>query len=293
MVKIVASFTTLPDRYDILEQSILSIRNQTLPPDIIYLTIPKIAKRLNKEYPSLPLNILNMCKIVAVDIDYGPITKIYGALFNEIDSDSIILSFDDDIIYPNDIIEKLVKHSKDYPEAAICATGALLHKDNLLFSSIYSTLKNAYPWNFVIGFDIPKEGRNIDLVFGVAGVLYRRRFFPPKEHLIEKFFKYALDDHAIFCNDDMLISAYLAKNNIKRKIFNDLPLIDPKNGSNDSLSNDLYEMIPRLNKAYTALKKEQFFQEMEKFNFTETPFFRIAAVLVVIIIIIIILYYII
>src|SRR5438045_920235 len=103
MVRVVASCTTLPDRYDNLKIMLKSLKKQTHPLDEIYLTIPKRAHRLNKLYPSLPTEIKQICTPVYIDVDYGPITKIYGALAHETDSDTIIITVDDDNIYPPDL----------------------------------------------------------------------------------------------------------------------------------------------------------------------------------------------
>ena len=304
--RVVATFTTLPDRYSILTQSLKSLKEQTHPPDAIYLALPLIAQRLQKEYPPLPMDVEKMVTVVRSPVDYGPLTKIYGALMSEHDPATIIISCDDDIIYPKDLVEKLVAHAQAEPQSTICATGALLCHHNLLFSSIYSTLKHAYKWNAIIGFSVPPTGRNIDLVFGVAGVLYRRGFFPATgPGLTEltapgptglspvlKFFELALQDRDIFCNDDMLISAYLAQQKIKRKIFPDLPLIDPRNGSADSLSGDLMVMVPRATRAFAALRKRGFFtvEEMEPLDLNETPAFRIFLLVLIFIFAIIVFY---
>jgi len=61
------------------------------------VTIPKISARLNIEYPPIPDDITKLCKIVHIDVDYGPITKIYGALISETDPNTIIISCDDDV----------------------------------------------------------------------------------------------------------------------------------------------------------------------------------------------------
>src|SRR5690606_13603827 len=104
MTRVVASYTTLPSRYSVLKQSILSLKNQTVKLDEIYLTIPKIAKRLNKEYPPVPEDIKNLCKVITVDQDYGPITKIYGGLVSESNPNTIIISCDDDVLFKSNFV---------------------------------------------------------------------------------------------------------------------------------------------------------------------------------------------
>ena len=220
--RVVVTLTTLPDRYQTLERTLNSILKQDYPLDAIYLTIPEKAARLDKIYPPLPDSITSKCQIVNIKTDYGPITKIYGALSQESDPKTIIISLDDDVIYPPDLVSSLVKHGQEHKKAAICGTGALL-KYGLLFVSMVSSLNFCTWLNPFIGPTITEKGRNIDLVFGVAGVLYRRGFFPSADKLEEELFKYALNNEAVFLNDDILISAYLSKAKIKRKLFKDIP----------------------------------------------------------------------
>jgi GT2 family glycosyltransferase len=177
-LRVVASYTTLPDRYDVLRRSIESMRAQTYHLDAIYLALPKTASRLHKEYPPLPDDFKNLCTVIPTDIDYGPITKVYGALMAEPDPHTVIISCDDDVIFAPDHVQKMVDNHRRYPNIAICGTGALIGK-GLALISIVSTVHPFRPWNGMTGFQVdPVEGRKVDLIFGVAGILYRRGFFP-------------------------------------------------------------------------------------------------------------------
>lgn len=290
MLRVVASYTTLPSRYEVLYKSILSLRNQTYPLDAIYLTIPKKATRLNKEYPPLTDELTNSCIIVHTDIDYGPLTKIYGALMSESDPNTIIISCDDDVDFPENFIETLISKHNEHPEVAICGTGALLNR-GLWFISIVSSIHPFDSWKGTTGFSVGKNGRDIDLVFGVAGVLYTRNMFPDKELLYDELFHYSLTDDSIFCNDDVLISGYLSKKNIKRRVFLDIPTIKHLNGD-DALSGDIFKMIKRLNVAIAKVKELGFFTEMEPVGIAETPCGRVLIALIFIIVIVLVCVYI-
>lgn len=271
-IRIVASFTTLPHRYDVLRESMKSLKAQETPVDVIYLALPKIAARLKEPYPPLPQDIAEMCTVVSTDIDYGPITKVYGALVSEEHPDTIIISCDDDTIYPPDFITILVKHAKDYPNSSICGTGALIGK-GLAFISIVSSLKEFRSWSGFFGFYLNKNGRAVDLVFGVGGVLYRRKFFPPSAFLHHEILQHALKDHTIFCNDDVLISGYLSKVGVERRLFYDVPSVEHM-GGNNALSSDK-DMVSKLNTSINRVKELGFYPTMEPVAYDETVFIKI------------------
>lgn len=279
-MRVVASFTTLPSRYDILYQSMQSLLKNTIPPDVIYLAIPKRARRLNQEYPPLPEKIQQICTVVLMDQDYGPISKIYGALMSEDDPNTLILSCDDDVLFAQDHIAKLLIHHQQHPSAAICGTGALL-RHGLWFISIVSSIPPFQNWRSFTGFDVDDRGRNIDLIFGVAGVLYSRGMFPHPDQLHEELFGYSLRESSLFYNDDVLISGFLSKHGIDRKVFLDIPSITQID-VDDALSQDLWVMLNRMNESITVAKSYGFFPQMEPLSIDETLAFRSAVLLIVI-----------
>lgn len=283
-LRIVVSYTTLPSRYNILKKSLLSILNQTQKVSAIYLTIPDICKRLNKVYPPLPPDLLEICTVVKSNVDYGPCTKIYGALIQEKDPRTIIISCDDDVYFPPNYIEKMIEHHKNYPNSAICGTGALISR-GVLLASIVSSISPFHKWKGFTGFSVGKEGRKVDLIFGVAGVLYTREMFPCKELLYEKLFKYTLEDDAIFHNDDVLISSYLSKNNIERRLFLDIPNVEHLNGD-DALSSEAIKMLVRLNTSIKRVQELGLYTTMEPLYIDESPTIRVLFVLIIVLLII-------
>lgn len=289
MTRVVASYTTLPSRYGILKKSILSMKNQNRHLDNIYLTIPKKNKRLNLDYPPVPDDIQNLCEIVYVDTDYGPITKIYGALVKEKDPDTVIISCDDDVIFKPNFVEILLKHHESKPHAAICGTGALIKK-GLFCISIVSTVEPFHNWKGFTGFNINKNGSKVDLVFGVAGVLYVRNMFPPNDFLEKEIFNHPLQDSDIFHNDDVLISGYLSKKKIQRLVFFDIPSVSHINGEN-ALCGDLFNMFTRMHRSIIKVKEIGFFPQTETVNPDETPFWRSIIIAIIIILLILLSYY--
>lgn len=287
--RVVASYTTIPGRYGVLKQSILTLKNQTHKLDAIYLTIPHRMTRLNKEYPPLPDDLAELCTVVRSDFDYGPLTKIYGALVSESDPNTIIISCDDDVFFAPNHIEVLLQHHKTHPNSAICGTGALLGR-GLFFISIVSTVHPFKEWSGLTGFPVGKEGHKVDLIFGVAGVLYTRGMFPNNDNLHEEILHHSLEDDAIFHNDDVLVSGYLSKQGIERRVFYDIPTIQHANGE-DALSGDVFKMIGRMNTAITKVKERGFFPTMEEVSLQDTPAGRIIFALLLLIIVVILSFY--
>lgn len=288
--RVVASYTTLPSRYNLLLQSIRSLQSQTFVPDVIYLTIPRLCKRLKQEYPPIPEEIKSLCKVVIIDTDYGPITKLYGALVLEDDPNTVIISCDDDVVFNPNFIEVLVKYHRKFPSSVICGTGALIGK-GLLLTSIISSLDPFYKWNKWIGFSVNKEqGRKVDLIFGVAGVLYTRSMFPCKKNIYKDLLKYSLMDDSVFHNDDVLISGYLSKKGIERRVFLDVPIVKHYN-SPDALSLDAIKMVTRLSKSIKKVKEFGFFTNMEDYSISETLFFRVFLVMIVLLLIVFVVFY--
>jgi hypothetical protein len=271
-MKIVGSLTTMPDHYDKLLRTLKSLHEQTVPLDNIYLALPETSRRLGTLYPPLTEDISRLCTVVPC-IDYGPITKLMGALLSESDPETIIVTFDDDIIYPKTLVEKLLIHHKEYPKSAIGSSGMLLTytcpwcaitpNEN---SGIRASAK----------FPIPAEGRPVDSIYGYPGALYLRSFFPSKDRLESDLLKYPLMDDSLLCNDDITISGYLSLRGIERRIFNDIPEIQhyEEHGvrvrQESELSYDLNTCMTRMNTAIEQCKKLNMFSTLEPVSATET-----------------------
>ena len=286
MTRVVVTCTTLPDRYDHLYKTLKSLQSQTIKIDAIYLSLPYTAKRLNKLYPALPNEIKKLCTVIRSEVDYGPITKLYGALVSETDPDTIIISIDDDNIYDNHLIEVLIEKSKIQNHAAICGTGWLL-QHGLLFFSMKTSIQYMTKFNSFIGIRVPEKGRKIDVIQGCAGVLYKRGFFPSVDNLYDDLLKYSQDED-LFKNDDVLISAYLCKNHIPRYTFKDIPLTISADATEDALSFNYGKMFLSFSKALEKCKAYDLFITFEDNEIADSATFKIVAIILMVILIIII-----
>ncbi len=269
-MRIVASCTTLPDRYDSLLKTLKCLQNQSVCLDAIYLTIPYIAKRMNKVYPEIPDEIKKICIIVRCEEDYGPLCKLYGALLKEKDPNTIIISIDDDCLYPIDLVKTLLYNYKKSPNNVICASGVLLNNGVSLMSYYTNDINASYKSLF---FNIPLSGRYIDVLYGFSGVLYKRSFFPLAEHL-DELFKYPSISNVFFRNDDIVISCYLRKKGIKIKIFNNIPSIIHGEKNENALSYNYKDMINNFDESINLLKKYDMIEDFEQVYISESPWMK-------------------
>lgn len=276
-MRIVATCTTLPDRYDGLYKTLLSLHDQIIPFNAIYVTMPKIAKRLNQVYPPLPDHINKLCTVVHIKEDYGPVCKIVGALIREKDPNTLIVTVDDDCIYSRDLVSRLLECSKVYPNACITSTGVLVGCGVCTFG-IHSTIKEVVPYNGLLGFQIPPQGRTVDIVQGFSGVLYKRRFFPKK---LYKLLNY-VEDIDIFKSDDILLSGYLSLQGIKRYTFPKMSQCE-QHRTEDALSCNISRMIKTFNNALYKCRSYGMFPTFEPFDIGESPVIKVPLFILVII----------
>lgn len=281
-MRIVGGITTLPERYSNLEKTMQTINNQTVKLDALYFGKPKYCKRLNIEYPELPEYIKNTCTVIECE-DHGPITKIYAPLLMENDPDTIIITFDDDVLYDPSLVEKLIKCHLKKPNCAISCGGLLFGNNSN--PTICSRHNNNTSCNWdLISFDIKNEYRKVDSIMGSPGALYIRKFFPPTKYIFKDFIKPSISTKCLFLNDDIAISGYLSKNNIDRLIFKDIPRMAPvaKNTTN-SLSYNGIECLKSMNTAINDAKQLGYFNVLEKVTYQDSPIYKPSTITILII----------
>lgn len=113
--RVVVSFTTFPfrDRMSGLAEMLRSMDNQTWRPDRVIANFPDDVKRLRTGTLRIPDEVDEYRKkyswlYVHQTDDYGPATKLLGALQIETDPDTIIIVLDDDTVYHPRTISALV-----------------------------------------------------------------------------------------------------------------------------------------------------------------------------------------
>lgn len=182
--RIVVSLSTIPSRCDKLEETLISLASQTMKPEAIFISVSKESKREGVPYPIKDLAktvkriIPGVGKIIVLEDDYGPLTKLMGPLFNEQDPNTLIITVDDDQKYGEKMVETLVKGSREHPKSAICLCGHVIGKFPHVWGYRCSRKDRVWPLKQIY----LKPGTQVDVVSGWCGVLYPRGVFPmPQE----------------------------------------------------------------------------------------------------------------
>lgn len=170
---LIVSLTTHGFRIHSVAFAIESMFSQTIKPDhvVLYLGKKEFSER------SLPLSLMSQ-RERGLDIrfidDIGPHTKLIPALKDY--PESIIVTIDDDYMYPFDMLERLMRAHEAYP-CAVCCSHSRIMKNNLNGRlSPYDSFEMCFPDSEFISFNLLAEG------FG--GVLY------PPHSLSEEVFNF-------------------------------------------------------------------------------------------------------
>lgn len=118
---VIVSLTTFPARIGYVHLAVKSLLNQTVQPGKIILWLAEDQFRDTE----IPKQLVELCdcglEIRCCDEDLLAHKKYYYAMQEF--PDHIIVTYDDDIIYPEDSLEKLLKMHQRHPEAIICNRG--------------------------------------------------------------------------------------------------------------------------------------------------------------------------
>lgn len=115
--KIIVSLTSFPARIDCVGYSIKSLFNQTVKPDRIILWLAT-EQFENTQLPELIKKLKEKGLEIRFCEDLKSHKKYHYAL-KEQNPDELIITYDDDLIYPEDSIERLVKLHTEYPDCII------------------------------------------------------------------------------------------------------------------------------------------------------------------------------
>ncbi len=115
---VTASLTSFPARIEYVYLAIKSIMLQSYKPDHIFLWLAE------EQFPDkkLPKDLLDLqqygLEIKWCDDLYGH--KKYYYCIKEQKPNEVVITFDDDILYPVDCIKRLIEKHKQYPSCLIC-----------------------------------------------------------------------------------------------------------------------------------------------------------------------------
>jgi hypothetical protein len=160
---IVISLTTFDQRIDKVYLVIESLMRQTIKADRIVLWVSK--KNGYESLGDLPLTLQRQIdrglEVRFVDDDIGPYKKIIYSLKEY--PDSLILTVDDDILYPIDLVEKLYKNYQAKPNIIYCNRAHTMTVDQSGKIEPYSRWPRPVE-NFIAGLNVFPTGN--------SGVLY-------------------------------------------------------------------------------------------------------------------------
>lgn len=188
---VIASMTSYPARINTVYYAIKSLMLQTYKPDKIILWLAES----QFENQLLPENIIEL-EDKGLEIRYCPDLKshkkYYYAMLEQ--ENNLLITYDDDIIYPSDSIEQLMKYHKKYPECVICNRGF-----EILFDKNGNVIDEK-KWKIITNEGINKPSIKIMPSTG-GGCLY------PPNAVSEKVFDWELIKANALTADDLWMKA--------------------------------------------------------------------------------------
>lgn len=201
---VVVTLSTTPHRIADLQPTLETILQQNLTTPI-YLSIPHVFKRDNLTY-DIPTWLSQNKRITILRTDdYGPATKLLGLLEQvTLDPETIIITLDDDVHYPKNLVLHLAYKALKNPNAAVGIIGANLDYDAPQHIADNSELG-------LVTIDIADA--KVDVLKGYGGVAYRRKFFN------NAIFSMTNSDNPCHKADDIIFSYFLATQQINKIVL--------------------------------------------------------------------------
>ena len=126
--KIIVSLTSFPARINTVGYAIKSLFNQTVKPDRIILWLAETQFQ-GVELPNLLKELCEKGLEIRFCKDLRSHKKYYFAL-QEQQSNELVITYDDDLIYPEDSIERLYKTHQKFPDCVVCNRAQLCTEEN-------------------------------------------------------------------------------------------------------------------------------------------------------------------
>ncbi|CEG37379.1 uncharacterized protein PHALS_04973 [Plasmopara halstedii] len=222
----VFSFTTTPIGINEIQRTIDALIYQEGDGfDVVYIIVPRFYREKEVEIPSWLLPDVSMLKqlesygfmfatstspyhdklrLVVLDTDFGPSSKVLGTLLVEQDPDTIIVYGDDDRIYPPQLCERALHYTHKYPHDVIAVLGGWISAEDGLYC----------------GRSLEVGVNSVSFVGGAGGVAVKRKFFGLDEETIPAFQVINMSK-ACFLGDDYYLSHLLSRNGIRRRLVSD------------------------------------------------------------------------
>lgn len=202
---IIISLTSFPARIDVVWLSIESILRQTYKPDKIILWLGEEKFTGLNELPVILKKQMKRGLTIEFREDLKPHTKYYHVMKEY--PESVVITVDDDIFYPCNMVSELVKFHTQFPDSVICHGARLMSVTHNKFEN-YNRWLN---WHSTI----IESNRRFDILpLGVMGVLY-----PPKV-LHSEVFNIDLIKKTSYKADDLWLKAMQLKNHTSAVLTN-------------------------------------------------------------------------
>jgi hypothetical protein len=195
---VIASFTTIPSRINLILPTVLSLLRQTYTIDRIELNLPYICERTNETYeiPAWLPDVSPRLHIYRTP-DYGAITKIAPTLLRHKDEPNVyVWAVDDDRTIPSHTLAVLLGTVDSTHPAALGFVGGLINWGGRVFPAV---ARNEY--------------RRVDVLTGFGTVLY-----PPGciRDDFETYLEMVSADPDARKSDDITLANYFAKVGVPR-----------------------------------------------------------------------------
>ena len=114
MINFCVSLTSIPSRIDNIQETIISIKNQTMKPIKIFLNLPfKFLRFPDYKFTEEQIERLNIFDVeISRCEDYGPATKLMGSISEIRKGYDCVILIDDDHIYHKSTFEILIDNFK-------------------------------------------------------------------------------------------------------------------------------------------------------------------------------------
>ncbi|CAH0481472.1 unnamed protein product [Peronospora belbahrii] len=224
--RIVFSFTTTSRRINGLKATLDALIHQEGDGfDLVYVIIPRIYR---DKIVDIPLWLLNdkstlhrmefygitfaigtspyhtKLRLIVLDTDFGPASKVLGTLLIEQDPDTLIVYGDDDRVYPLQLCERALHYTRKYPNDAIAVLGGWISVEDRLYC----------------GRSLEVGVNSVSFVGGAGGVAVKRKFFGMREATMSAF-QVANLSKACYLGDDFYLSHLLSNNGVRRRLVSD------------------------------------------------------------------------
>ena len=181
--KIIASLTSFPQRIEKIHKTIECLLTQTVRPDKVILWLAD--SQFPKREESLPESLLRL-RNFGLTISWCEDLRSYKKLLPTLKEypEDIIITFDDDIYYPKDVIEKL------YNEYLKNPNNIYTHRANRVYFDKNNNIKLYKSAKLYLSYKKYRNPSFYNTIIGCGGVLYPPQCLHPDVFDIDKIKKY-------------------------------------------------------------------------------------------------------